>query len=233
MDLYSKKQLIEEGKKTLELGGFPNEILENIKDVRLRKEVFDGIFYDSKEKFEDLTDKEQKIRKSRLKIIQGFTNYMTSFSIYQKSAVILIFIGMLTLISHTAFNIRDNLVFGIISLIIGIILFTISLKNERIKKMLYISSILYVLLYLIELIGWGIPSNYFFIENLQIDFDNTTGGRHRGIPRGLFPTIVNSISPYVYLVTRFIVGAMLFLAYKKHVNFKKLKAEFEAASGFY
>ena len=207
--------------------------MENIKDVRLRKEVFDGIFYDSKEKFEDLTDKEQKIRKSRLKIIQGFTNYMTSFSIYQKSAIILIFIGMLTLISHTAFNIRDNLVFGIISLIIGIILFAISLKNERIKKMLYISSIFYVLLYLIELIGWGIPSNYFFIENLQIDFDNTNGGRHRGIPRGLFPTIVNSISPYVYLITRFIVGAMLFLAYKKHVNFKKLKAEFEAASGFY
>ena len=232
MDLYSKKQLIEEGKKTLELGGFPNEILENIKDVRLRKEVFDGIFYDSKEKFEDLPDKEQKIRKSRLKIIQGFTNYMTSFSIYQKSAIILIFIGMLTLISHTAFNIRDNLVFGIISLIIGIILFAISLKNERIKKMLYISSILYVLLYLIELIGWGIPSNYFFIENPQIDFD-TTGIRYRGIPRGLFPTIVNSISPYVYLLTRFIVGAMLFLAYKKHVNFKKLKAEFEAASGFY
>ena len=232
MDLNSKKQLIEEGKKTLELGGFPNEILENIKDVRLRKEVFDGIFYDSKEKFEDLPDKEQKIRKSRLKIIQGFTNYMTSFSIYQKSAIILIFIGMLTLISHTAFNIRDNLVFGIISLIIGIILFAISLKNERIKKMLYISSILYVLLYLIELIGWGIPSNYFFIENPQIDFD-TTGIRHRGIPRGLFPTIVNSISPYVYLLTRFIVGAMLFLAYKKHVNFKKLKSEFEAASGFY
>ena len=232
MDLNSKKQLIEEGKKTLELGGFPNEILENIKDVRLRKEVFDGIFYDSKEKFEDLPDKEQKIRKSRLKIIQGFTNYMTSFSIYQKSAIILIFIGMLTLISYTAFNIRDNLVFGIISLIIGIILFAISLKNERIKKMLYISSILYVLLYLIELIGWGIPSNYFFIENPQIDFD-TTGIRYRGIPRGLFPTIVNSISPYVYLLTRFIVGAMLFLAYKKHVNFKKLKAEFEAASGFY
>ena len=232
MDLNSKKQLIEEGKKTLELGGFPNEILENIKDVRLRKEVFDGIFYDSKEKFEDLPDKEQKIRKSRLKIIQGFTNYMTSFSIYQKSAIILIFIGMLTLISHTAFNIRDNLVFGIISLIIGIILFAISLKNERIKKMLYISSILYVLLYLIELIGWGIPSNYFFIENPQIDFD-TTGIRYRGIPRGLFPTIVNSISPYVYLLTRFIVGAMLFLAYKKHVNFKKLKSEFEAASGFY
>jgi hypothetical protein len=232
MDLNSKKQLIEEGKKTLELGGFPNEILENIKDVRLRKEVFDGIFYDSKEKFEDLPDKEQKIRKSRLKIIQGFTNYMTSFSIYQKSAIILIIIGMLTLISYTAFNIRDNLVFGIISLIIGIILFAISLKNERIKKMLYISSILYVLLYLIELIGWGIPSNYFFIENPQIDFD-TTGIRRRGIPRGLFPTIVNSISPYVYLLTRFIVGAMLFLAYKKHVNFKKLKSEFEAASGFY
>ena len=231
MDLNSKKQFIKEGKKTLELGGFPNEILENIKDVRLRKEVFDGIFYDSKEKFEDLTDKEQNIRKSRLKIIQGFTNYMTSFSIYQKSAIILIFIGMLTLISHTAFNIRDNLVFGIISLIIGIILFTISLKNERIKKMLYISSILYVLLYLIELIGWGIPSNYFFIENPQIDFD--TGIRDRGIPRGLFPTIVNSISPYVYLLTRFIVGAMLFLAYKKHVNFKKLKSEFAAASGFY
>ena len=232
MDLNSKKQFIEEGKKTLELGGFPNEILETIKDVRLRKEVFDGIFYDSKEKFEDLPDKEQKIRKSRLKIIQGFTNYMTSFSIYQKSAIILIIIGMLTLISHTAFNIRDNLVFGIISLIIGIILFAISLKNERIKKMLYISSILYVLLYLIELIGWGIPSNYFFIENPQIDFD-TTGIRRRGIPRGLFPTIVNSISPYVYLLTRFIVGAMLFLAYKKHVNFKKLKSEFEAASGFY
>ena len=232
MDLNSKKQLIEEGKKTLELGGFPNEILETIKDVRLRKEVFDGIFYDSKEKFEDLPDKEQKIRKSRLKIIQGFTNYMTSFSIYQKSAIILIIIGMLTLISYTAFNIRDNLVFGIISLIIGIIIFAISLKNERIKKMLYISSILYVLLYLIELIGWGIPSNYFFIENPQIDFD-TTGIRRRGIPRGLFPTIVNSISPYVYLLTKFIVGAMLFLAYKKHVNFKKLKSEFEAASGFY
>lgn len=230
MDLYSKKQLIEEGKKTLELGGFPNEILESIKDVRFRKEVFDGIFYDSKEKFEDLPDKEQKIRKSRLKIIQGFTNYMTSFSIYQKSAIILIFIGMLTLMSHTAFDIRDNLVFGIISLIIGIILYAISLKNERIKKMLYISSILYALFYLIELIGWGIPSNYFSIENLQIDFDNT---RIRGIPRGFFSNIFNSISPYIYLVTRIIVGAMLFLANKKHVRFKKLKAEFEASSGFY
>ena len=31
MARHGKKQLIEEGKKTLELGRFPNEILENIK----------------------------------------------------------------------------------------------------------------------------------------------------------------------------------------------------------
>ena len=143
MDRHSKKQLIEEGKKSLELGGFPNELFENIKDVRLRKEVFDAIFYPSKVKFDDLPAKEQKIRKSRLKIIQEFTNYMTSFSMFRNSSVILICIGIITLFSH-AFGVKENLIYGLVNLAIGISLYVVSIKNKWIIKSIYLVSILYL-----------------------------------------------------------------------------------------
>ena len=222
MDLNSKKQLIEEGKKTLELGGFPNELFENIKDVRLRKEVFDAIFYPSKVKFDDLPAKEQKIRKSRLKIIQEFTNYMTSFSIVRSSSVVLICIGLLTLLSH-AFGIKENLIFGIINVVLGISIYVLSIKKSWIIKSLYLLSILYLLFYIIEFISFGLPSNYIYGYGDDILVSH----------RGAATKIVNLMSPYIYLVTRIIVGTKLFLAYKKHVKFKKLKAEFEASSGFY
>ena len=221
MDRHSKKQLIEEGKKTLELGGFPNELFENIKDVRLRKEVFDAIFYPSKVKFDDLPAKEQKIRKSRLKIIQEFTNYMTSFSIVRSSSVVLICIGLLTLLSH-AFGIKENLIFGIINVVLGISIYVLSIKKSWIIKSLYLLSILYLLLYLIEFVSLGLPSNYIY------GYGDDILASHRGAAT----KIINLMSPYIYLVTRIIIGTKLFLAYKKHVKFKKLKAEFEASSGF-
>ncbi|MDG2153487.1 MAG: hypothetical protein P8K10_06095 [Crocinitomicaceae bacterium] len=222
MARHGKKQLIEEGKKTLELGRFPNEILENIKDARLRKEVFDGIFYGSKVKFEDLPDKEQKIRKSRLKIIQEFTNYMTSFSIVRSSSVVLICIGLLTLISN-AFGIKENLNFGLINVLLGISIYSISIEKRWINKSLYLLSILYLLFYVIELIGLGLPSNYIFGYD-----DDILVSR-----RGAATKIINLMSPYIYVVARITVGTMLFLAYKKHLKFKKMKAEFEASYKFY
>ena len=93
----------------------------------------------------------------------------------------------------------------------------VSIKNKWIIKSIYLVSILYLVFYVTEFIGLGLPPNYFFGLDDDILISKWGSGTK----------IINKISPYIYVCLRVFIGVMLFMAYNKHVNFKKLKAEFE------
>ncbi|WP_070138511.1 hypothetical protein [Crocinitomix algicola] len=96
MSLEEKRKLIERGRQELSNGVFPNLTLESIKDSRLRKDVSKSIFNLSGERFDDLPKEEKEKRKTRLKVILKFEDYLLSFIMFRNAAYILLIIGLIT-----------------------------------------------------------------------------------------------------------------------------------------
>lgn len=216
MSLEEKRKLIERGRQELSNGVFPNLTLESIKDSRLRKDVSKSIFNLSGEKFDDLPKEEKEKRKNRLKVILKFEDYLLSFIMFRNASYILLIIGLITFFS-SFIGADNNLFFGVITLIIGFSILLISLNKKLVLKFILTVGILYIVIYLLELLFLGLPSPYLYV----IDNDILASRR------GAIPRIFNVLTPYIYIIARLVIGWVIFAAYKKQLNFIKAKTEYE------
>ncbi|ATA76472.1 conserved membrane hypothetical protein [Capnocytophaga canimorsus] len=213
--LREKQRLIDKGRELLSNKIFPDEVLVNIRDERLRKDIAKEIFTPNDIRFEDLSKEEQVKRRESLKVQLLFSEYLHSFVTLKSITYLLLIIGLITLIT-AILHINNNLYFGIITSFIGILLFLISLDREKVVKYSLKIAIIYSVLYLIELIILKIPMPY--IQPINVDVLESR--------RGALTKIVNLVSPYLYVILRIVVGVFLFKIYTAQQKFIEGKRKF-------
>lgn len=216
MSLEAKKQLIKEGQFLLNKGIFPNTVLESIEEPRLRKDVANQIFNPTEEKFEKLSKEEQDIKKSRLNIILKFNDYIQSLNMFKNGSYLLLTLGIITL-GSALLKINDNYIFGLLTLVIGIVILIISLNRKILLKTTLYIAIAYLAITLLELIVFKLPSPYIY----AID-TNVLASR-----RGALPKVINLITPIAYVTIRLSLAGFFINAYLQQKSFIKIKNEFE------
>jgi hypothetical protein len=217
MSLEEIKKKVEEGQKQLAKGIFPDEVLLSINDERLRKDVSDQIFNPAGVKFDDLSHEEKKQRKARLKVKLSFIEYEGSFGMFSIAAWLTLIIGFVTFVT-AVIGMNDNLMYGIISMVVGIPILFISVKKELILKYILIVSIVYAAIYIIEVATLLIPDPYLFEPK-----DDIISSR-----RGALAKIFNLLTPFIYVTFRVISGAAFIIALRRQKNFFRDKTEFES-----
>ncbi|AWL77895.1 hypothetical protein DKB58_02445 [Capnocytophaga canimorsus] len=214
--LREKQHIIEKGRELLSNKIFPDEVLVNIRDERLRKDIAKEIFTPNDIRFEDLSKEEQVKRRESLKVQLLFGEYLQSFATLKSITYLLLIVGLITLIT-AILHINNNLYFGIITSFIGILLFLISLDREKVVKYSLKIAIIYSVLYLIELIILKIPMPY--IQPINVDVLESR--------RGALTKIVNLVSPYLYVILRIVAGVFLFKIYTVQQKFIEGKRKFK------
>jgi hypothetical protein len=216
MDLRDKEKVIANGKNILNNGFFPDELLESISEKRLRDDISKKVFQQKKVRFEDLKPEEQLYRKLRLHAKMTFDDYLESILIFKNISYLLIIIGAITW--FTSFiGANDNADHGIFSLIVGFLLFILTLRLDHIKTYIKIALISYSTITLMELIILGIPDKYLLIFT-QFALEA------RG---SVIITILNVISPFVYIGIRLMIIWFLYKVFKNLDDFTKAKDRFE------
>jgi len=83
MDYLKIREIAALGRKQLENGIFPSELLEEINDKRARKDAADQIFYPKdRPKPNELNNEEKEARAKRLKVEIAFQRYMDGITSY-------------------------------------------------------------------------------------------------------------------------------------------------------
>jgi hypothetical protein len=95
------KGKIEEGRQLLRERKFPAEIIESIKEKRLRKYVRSEIFkYDVH--YSQINKAEKKKRSDLLKVQLKHTDFLSAMDKYIPAAIILMLIGFITILTSLA-----------------------------------------------------------------------------------------------------------------------------------
>jgi len=217
MDYKLRHKKAQQGVELLEKGIFPNELLEPIKDKRLRTDLSNNIFYPKgSPKAHELSNEERAERAKRLKVELAFINKMSSVASLRRAPIVLIFIGLLVLVFATSNN-NGNLAFGIITIIEAITLFVFIQDNISITKNINLISFIGLGALILEFAIFQFPNP------VLTDIDNNILDSRRGA----LLKIVNLISPFVYVVSKVGVFAMFFYVRNNIVNFMKEKESFE------
>lgn len=208
--LEEKNRLIEEGTKALEQGKFPRDVLESIKDKRLRKDVSQRIFNPSNVKFDSLSKEEKEHRKARLNVKLLFEEYLLSFTLFKNTSYLLLITGIATIFGN-------NSIGGLITIILGLLLLFVSFSKSRIIKTARYITLAYFAITIIELIIVGIRFSY-----TDAISDDILVSR-----RGAMLKIVNVLIPFSYLIVRLVCTAFLWMTHVKQTKFFKAQEAFE------
>ncbi len=218
MELHQKKELIEEAKSLLKANIFPSEIIQNIREKRLREDISNQIFFPKDlKKFEDLNAIEKTQRNKQLKIQLEFINYIHALDRSRLIALIYIITGAIFTF-FAVIKASENLTFGLITLVEGAAFFVFVFDRNRIVKWLPILTYSLGAAVVIELILLGLP------EPLLSSLDQDILANRRGA----FTKMVNAVSPMLYISLKLLLpifGLIYTLQFRK---FFKLKSEFEA-----
>ena len=205
-----KERLITRAKVILAQGKYPTELLEQIKDERLLKEVMKEMMPSAGTAYELLNDeeKQQRDRLSALNI--KFKDYLYGFMLCKNIGYLLLITAILVGIS-VVMQFNNNGIFGVLSLLNSALL--LYLATEKKKLLHYHWQLFYVFLlfYIIELIVWQVPSPFLYF----IDAD-VLASRH-----GAKMKLANLITPLVYEAVRLVALLGIYKGFKKISQFVK------------
>lgn len=222
MNSLQVRQKAEEGKYLLKRGVFPDEILIDIKNPILRKEVSDEIFYPSEgPKHSELSKIEKDKRSKRLKIELAFINKMDGLSTFNKLPIYLLFIGLVMLVL-TITNNNGNFPFGIITATEGVLLFLFTKSFKEIIKNIQPITIIFTSLIVLELIIFRIPNN-----PLTFLDDDILSSK-----LGAILKILNLMSPLLYVVLKVAILGVILMVKNKIKTFRIAKSKFENSTTF-
>ena len=182
-----KERLITRAKVILAQGKYPTELLEQIKDERLLKEVMKEMMPSAGTAYELLNDEEKQQRDRLLALNIKFKDYLYGFMLCKNIGYLLLITAILVGIS-VVMQFNNNGIFGVLSLLNSALL--LYLATEKKKLLHYHWQLFYVFLlfYIIELIVWQVPSPFLYF----IDAD-VLASRH-----GAKMKLANLITPLVY-----------------------------------
>ena len=163
--LAYKERLITQAKMILAQRKYPAELLEQIKDERLLKEVMKEMMPSAGTAYELLNDEEKQQRDRLLALNIKFRDYLYGFMLCKNIGYLLLITAILVGIS-VVMQFNNNGIFGVLSLLNSALL--LYLATEKKKLLHYHWQLFYVFLlfYIIELIVWQFPSPFlYFIDN--------------------------------------------------------------------
>lgn len=205
-----KERLITRAKVILAQGKYPTELLEQIKDERLLKEVMKEMMPSAGTAYELLNDEEKQQRDRLLALNIKFRDYLYGFMLCKNIGYLLLITAILVGIS-AMMQFNNNSVFAILSLLNGALL--LYLATEKKKLLHYHWQLFYalLLLYIIELIVWQTPSPFIYF----IDHD-ILASRH-----GAKIKLANLVTPLVYEAVRLVALLGIYKGFKKISQFVK------------
>lgn len=192
--------LANKGRSEAEEGLFPSELLEQVKDKRKRKWLFDSIFPPQFRVITNQMSENDKLRRGKLLSVEmAFEHYMKSVRIFRLNAGLLVTIGIIMIILEIV-RPMNGLAFGMITLIESIVVIAVSSNQVYIRK--------YGLLLFNSLVASSIIEIAFFQFPLPVlygsDLDVTS--RLEG-----FWQIFNGLSPFLYIAAKF--GILISIAF--------------------
>ena len=208
--LAYKERLITRAKMILAQRKYPAELLEQIKDERLLKEVMKEMMPSAGTAYEFLNDEEKQQRDRLLALNIKFRDYLYGFMLCKNIGYFLLITGVLIGIT-AVIQFNNNGVFAILSLLNGALL--LYLATEKKKLLHYHWQLFYalLLLYIIELIVWQTPSPFIYF----IDHD-ILASRH-----GAKIKLANLVTPLVYEAVRLVALLGIYKGFKKISQFVK------------
>lgn len=215
MKISQKKELIAKGRKILEEGGFPEQILINLKEKRLREEISRAIFRaENGQKLDDLPLKEKKLRKIQLEVKRKFYEIQHGPVMIRRIASVLLVAGLIFLMTSSTLQ-QTNLVYGIIATFYSIILIGLAFSRDTLFSFLLPLGVIYTITLILELIILGIPDP--LISNLS---NEGLLQRRRG---GSISLMFNQIVPFLFLTVKISAVGILFYLHKKKNNYFESK----------
>ena len=162
-----KERLITRAKVILAQGKYPTELLEQIKDERLLKEVMKEMMPSAGTAYELLNDEEKQQRDRLLALNIKFRDYLYGFMLCKNIGYLLLITAILVGIS-AMMQFNNNSVFAILSLLKGALV--LYLATEKKKLLHYHWQLFYVFLlfYIIELIVWQVPSPFLYFIDTDV-----------------------------------------------------------------
>ena len=163
--LAYKEKLITRAKMTLAQGKYPAELLEQIKDERLLKEVMKEMMPLAGTAYE-LLNKEEKQQRDRLLALNiKFRDYLYGFMLCKNIGYLLLVTAILVGIS-AVMQFNNNGIFAVLSLLNGVLLLYLATEKKKLLHYRWQLFYVFLLLYIIELIVWKVPSPFvYFIDN--------------------------------------------------------------------
>ena len=162
-----KERLITRAKVILAQGKYPTELLEQIKDERLLKEVMKEMMPSAGTAYELLNDEEKQQRDRLLALNIKFKDYLYGFMLCKNIGYLLLITAILVGIS-VVMQFNNNGIFGVLSLLNSALL--LYLATEKKKLLHYHWQLFYVFLlfYIIELIVWQFPSPFLYFIDTDV-----------------------------------------------------------------
>ena len=165
--LAYKERLITRAKMILAQKKYPAELLEQIKDERLLKEVMKEMMPSAGTAYELLNDEEKQQRDRLLALNIKFRDYLYGFMLCKNIGYLLLITALLVGIS-AVMQFNNNGIFGVLSLLNSALL--LYLATEKKKLLHYRWQLFYalLLLYIIELIVWQTPSPFLYFIDADV-----------------------------------------------------------------
>ena len=165
--LAYKERLITRAKMILEQGKYPAELLEQIKDERLLKEVMKEMMPSAGTAYELLNDEEKQQRDRLLALNIKFRDYLYSFILCKNIGYLLLITALLVGIS-AVMQFNNNGIFGVLSLLNGALLLYLATEKKKLLHYSWQLFCVFLLFYIIELIVWQVPSPFLYFIDTDV-----------------------------------------------------------------
>lgn len=208
--LAYKERLITRAKMILAQRKYPAELLEQIKDERLLKEVMKEMMPSAGTAYELLNDEEKQQRDRLLALNIKFRDYLYGFMLCKNIGYFLLITGVLIGIT-AVMQFNNNGVFAILSLLNGALVLYLATEKKKLLHYHWQLFYAFLLLYIIELIVWQTPSPFiYFIDN------DILASRH-----GAKMKLANLVTPLLYEAVRLVALLGIYKGFKKISQFVK------------
>ena len=208
--LAYKERLITRAKMILAQGKYPAELLEQIKDERLLKEVMKEMMPSAGTAYELLNDEEKQQRDHLLALNIKFRDYLYSFILCKNIGYLLLITALLVGIS-AVMQFNNNGIFGVLSLLNGALLLYLATEKKKLLHYPWQLFCVFLLFYIIELVVWQVPSPFLYF----IDTD-VLASRHEAKMK-----LANLATPLVYEGVRLAALLGIYKGFKKISQFVK------------
>lgn len=165
--LAYKERLITRAKMILAQGKYPAELLEQIKDERLLKEVMKEMMPSAGTAYELLNDGEKQQRDHLLALNIKFRDYLYSFILCKNIGYLLLITALLVGIS-AVMQFNNNGIFGVLSLLNGALLLYLATEKKKLLHYPWQLFCVFLLFYIIELIVWQVPSPFLYFIDTDV-----------------------------------------------------------------